>query len=53
LKVGQQEKSLAEIEEIKRLSTSLFPEAWKQLPYRDQMQKEPFLDILRRAGLEL
>jgi adenylate cyclase len=53
LKVGQQEESLAEIEEIKRLSTSLFPEAWKQLPYRDQMQREFFLDVLRRVGLEL
>ncbi len=53
LKVGQQEKSLAEIEEIKRLSTSLFPEAWKQLPYRDQIQKESFLDVLRREGLKL
>jgi adenylate cyclase len=53
LKVGQQEKALAEIEEIKRLSTSLFPEAWKELPYRDQMQREFFLDVLRRAGLEL
>jgi TolB-like protein/Flp pilus assembly protein TadD len=53
LKVGQQEESLAEIEEIKRLSTSLFPEAWKQLPYRDQMQRQFFLDVLRRVGLEL
>jgi len=53
LKVGQQEKALTEIEKIKRLSTSLFPEAWKQLPYRDQMQRELFLDVLRRVGLEL
>jgi adenylate cyclase len=53
LKVGQQEKALAEIEEIKRLSASLFPEAWKQLPYRDQMQRKSFLDVLRKVGLEL
>jgi len=52
-RVGQQEKFLAEIEKIKRLSTSLFPEAWKQLPYRDQMQRELFMDVLRRVGLEL
>jgi adenylate cyclase len=53
LKAGQQEKSLAEIEEVKRLSTSLFPEAWKQLPYRDQMQTEAFFEVLRGMGLEL
>jgi len=53
LKVGQQEKGLAEIEEIKKLSTSLFPEAWKQLPYRDQTRGELFLDVLRGAGLKI
>jgi len=53
LKVGQQEKSLAEIEEIKRLIPSLLPEAWKQLPYKDQRQADRFLDALRGLGLKI
>ena len=53
LKMGQQEKGLAEIEKIKKLSTSLFPEAWKQLPYRDQNRVDLFLDLLRGLGVKI
>jgi len=53
LKVGQQEKSLVQFQEIKRLIPSLVPEAWKQLPYKNQSQADRFLDVLRGLGLEI
>jgi adenylate cyclase len=53
LKVGQQQRVLAEIETIKGLIPSLPPEAWKQLPYRDQKQLDRFLDLLRGVGLKI
>jgi adenylate cyclase len=53
LRVGQQEKSLAEIEIIKKLIPSLVPEAWKRLPYKDQRQADRFLEALRGLGLLL
>jgi adenylate cyclase len=53
LQVGQQEKSLAEIEKIKKLIPSLAPEAWKRLPYKDQRQANRFLEALRGLGLEI
>jgi len=53
LHMGQQEKSLAEIEKIKSLIPALVPEAWKRLPYKDQRQAERFLDALRGLGLKI
>jgi len=53
LQVGQQERSLAEMEKIKRLIPSLVPEAWKQLPYKDQRQADRFLDVLQKLGLKI
>jgi adenylate cyclase len=50
LKVGEQEKFMAELGKIKGLVPSLLPEAWKQLPYRDQNRADRFLDLLRGLG---
>jgi len=51
--LGQQEKSLAEFEKIKRLIPSSLPEAWKQLPYRDQMHADRFSEALWGLGLKI
>ncbi len=51
---GQEEKFLAEIEELKKQGPFIFPQAWKQLPYKDQRrteQLERLIDALSDAGL--
>jgi adenylate cyclase len=53
LMVGQHEKFSAELEKIKGLIPSLLPEAWKQLPYRDQNRVDRFLNLLRGLGLKI
>jgi adenylate cyclase len=54
---GPHEKLLAEVEEFKRLSPSVLPEAWKQLPYKDQnlaeRAKRIFDAVRKAAGLGL
>ncbi len=51
--VGEQENSLAEVEEFQRLSASLVPDVWKQLPYKDERVAERIkliFDVVREAA---